>query len=204
MHVAVAAGSLGLAACGDDDDDGGSGGSSGESDTLIHGTTDQPISYDPAGAYDLPSYDGIFNVPEPPDRRARRQQGRSGSRRELRLHRDKGKVFECTLKDGITFSDGSDLTAEDVVFSFERNIEIADPNGASSLLANMKSIEAKGDETVVFNLKESDATWPLLLTTGASASSPPTSTRTTSSSRATRSSAPAATRWPSTSPASRR
>ena len=75
-------------------------------------------------------------------------------------------IFECTLRTGLKFSDGSDLTAEDVVFSFERNVDIADPNGASSLLANMKSIEAKGDDTVVFNLKEPDATWPLLLTTG--------------------------------------
>ncbi len=30
----------------------------------------------------------------------------------------------------------------------------------------MKSVEAKGDDTVVFHLKEPDATWPLLLTTG--------------------------------------
>jgi len=30
----------------------------------------------------------------------------------------------------------------------------------------MKSIEAKGDGTVVFNLKQPDATWPLLLTAG--------------------------------------
>ena len=63
------------------------------------------------------------------------------------------KTYECTLKDGLKFSDGSDLTAEDVVFSFERNVEIADPNGASSLLANMKSVEATDDKTVVFKLK---------------------------------------------------
>jgi peptide/nickel transport system substrate-binding protein len=70
------------------------------------------------------------------------------------------------MRDGLEFSDGSPLTAEDVVFSFERNIKIEDPNGASSLLANMKSIDAPDDKTVVFNLKASDATWPLLLTTG--------------------------------------
>ena len=74
------------------------------------------------------------------------------------------KVFECTLNDGLKFSDGSDLTAEDVVYSFERNVDIADPNGASSLLANMKSVEATDDSTVVFNLKEPDSTWPLLMT----------------------------------------
>ena len=68
--------------------------------------------------------------------------------------------------DGLTFSDGSDLTAEDVEFSFERNIDIADPNGASSLLANVKSVEATDDKTVVFELKSPDATLPLLLTTG--------------------------------------
>ena len=39
------------------------------------------------------------------------------------------------------------------------------PNGASSLLANMKSIEAPDKNTVVFNLKEPDATWPSVLAT---------------------------------------
>ncbi len=70
------------------------------------------------------------------------------------------------MRSGLKFSDGSPLTAQDVVFSFQRNVKIADPNGASSLLANMKSIEAPDDSTVVFHLKEPDATWPLLLTTG--------------------------------------
>ena len=55
----IAALSVGLAACGDDSDSGGDSGSGG---TLIHGTTDQPVSYDPAGSYDLPSYNVIFNV----------------------------------------------------------------------------------------------------------------------------------------------
>ena len=49
--------SLGLAACGSD-----SGSSGGSSDTIIRGTTDQPISLDPAGMYDLPSYDIAYNV----------------------------------------------------------------------------------------------------------------------------------------------
>ena len=47
---------LGLAACGDEDDGGSASG------TIIRGTTDQPVSYDPAGAYDLPSYDGIYAI----------------------------------------------------------------------------------------------------------------------------------------------
>lgn len=149
-----------VAACGSDSSSSDSGG------TIIRGTTDQPISYDPAGAYDLPSYDGIYAMYqnlltiEPGGNKAVPEAADSCDFTD-----NDNKVFECTLKSGLQFSDGSDLTAEDVVYSFERNVDIADPNGASSLLANMKSIEAKGDDTVVFNLKEPDATWPLLLTT---------------------------------------
>ena len=135
--------------------------------TIIRGTTDQPISYDPAGAYDLPSYDGIYSMyqnlltVEPGGSKAVPDAAKS-----CEFTDQDNTIFECTLNSGLKFSDGSDLTAEDVVFSFERNVDIADPNGASSLLANMKSIKAKGDDTVVFTLKEPDATWPLLLTTG--------------------------------------
>ena len=30
--------------------------------TLVLGTTDQPVSYDPAGSYDLPSWTVLYNV----------------------------------------------------------------------------------------------------------------------------------------------
>ena len=56
------------------------------------------------------------------------------------------------------------------------------PNGASSLLANMKSVEAPDKNTVVFNLAEPDATWPLGAGDRArSRSSRPTASRPTSS-----------------------
>ena len=60
LVLAIAAiSSIALAACGSSSD---SGGGSGEDATIIRGTTDQPISYDPAGAYDLPSWNVIYNV----------------------------------------------------------------------------------------------------------------------------------------------
>jgi peptide/nickel transport system substrate-binding protein len=152
---------LGVAACGSDD----SGGGSGTSGTIIRGTTDQPVSLDPAGAYDLPSYDVIYNIYQnllqfPP--------GEEKPVPEAAESCDftDDTTYECTIKDGLKFSDGSDLTAEDVVFSFERNVDIADPNGASSLLSNMKSVEATDDSTVVFHLSAPDATWPSVLATG--------------------------------------
>jgi peptide/nickel transport system substrate-binding protein len=152
LGVALA---VGAAGCGGDD--------GGEAGTIIRGTTDQPVSYDPAGAYDLPSYDAIYNVYQnvltiPP----------GGNKPEPEAAEScdftDDTTYECTMKDGLTFSDGSPLTAEDVKFSFDRNVEIADPQGASSLLANMKSVEAPDDQTVVFNLKQPDATWPFILT----------------------------------------
>jgi peptide/nickel transport system substrate-binding protein len=159
--AAAAALSVGVVACGDDDDDGGGDGAGG---TVIRGTTDQPVGYDPAGVYTLPDWDGMVNIYQtlltiPP----------GGNKPEPDAAEScdytDDTTYECTLKDGIKFSDGSDLTAEDVVFSFERNVEIADPEGASSLLANMKSVEAPDEATVVFNLREPDALWPFVITT---------------------------------------
>ncbi len=167
---AAAALALGLAACGEDE---GGSSSSGEEGTLIHGTTDQPVSYDPAGSYDLPSYNVIFNVYQnlmqvPPGG----SQPEPEAAESCEFTDDKATVYECTLQSGLKFSDGSDLTSEDVKASFDRNLKIADPQGASSLYLNLKDIETPDDQTVIFNLKASDATWPFLLTTGGAAIAP--------------------------------
>ena len=165
---AVAVGAFGISACGSDD-----GGGGGESGTLIWGTTDQPVSYDPAGSYDLPSYNVIFNTYQnlmqiPPGG----QKPEPEAAESCEFTDDKNTVYECTLQDGLKFSDGSDFTSEDVKTSFDRNLKIADPQGASSLYLNLKDIETPDPQTVIFNLKASDATWPFLLTTGGAAIAP--------------------------------
>src|SRR3954470_19053634 len=144
----------------------GSSGSTGG--VIIRGTTDQPVSYDPAGAYDLPSYDVIYAVYQnlmtiPP--------GKSTPVPEAAEKCDytDPKTYECTLQSDLKFSDGSTLDSKDVKFTFERNVKIADPNGGSSLLANMKSVEAPSPDKVIFNLKAPDATWPFILPTGSAA-----------------------------------
>jgi peptide/nickel transport system substrate-binding protein len=156
LVLAVAA-ALTLVATGCGDDEAGEGG------TIIRGTTDQPVSYDPAGAYDLPSYDVIYNTYQ---NLMTIPAGENNPVPEAAESCDftNDTTYECTMRDGLTFSDGSPLTAEDVAFSFERNVEIADPNGASSLLANMRSVRATDDRTVAFQLKEPDATWPFVIT----------------------------------------
>ncbi|MEO9139181.1 MAG: ABC transporter substrate-binding protein, partial [Jatrophihabitans sp.] len=76
--------------------------------------------------------------------------------------------YTCTLKPNQKFSNGDPLTAEDVVFSFNRINKINDPNGPASLIGNMTKVEAKGADTVVFTLKNpNDQTWPFVLGTSA-------------------------------------
>ena len=70
---------------------------------------------------------------------------------------DDGLTYTYHLRDGVKFSDGTDLTADDVVFSYLT----ARDNGASTLdwtgIADAKALDAT---TVEFTLKDRDATFP--------------------------------------------
>lgn len=154
-----------LAACsgggGDQSTGGGAGGD------LIVGTTDKITFIDPAGSYDNGSfavmnqvYPFLFNS----------QYGTADVTPDIA---ESGEFtspteFTVTLKDGLTFANGHDLTSSDVKFSFDRQLKIADPNGPSSLLGNLASVEAPDDTTVVFTLKNgNDQTWEQILSSPA-------------------------------------
>jgi peptide/nickel transport system substrate-binding protein len=159
---------LAAAGCGGDDGGGGGGG------TIVHGTTDQPVSYDPAGSYDLPSWNVIYNViwgllSLPP----------GGNQPEPALAEscafDNPSTYTCKLRDGLKFSDGTDLTSEDVKASFDRVNRINDSNGPASLFGSLykeagkvtgKEVEVVDDKTVTFHLNKPDSTWPFIMTTG--------------------------------------
>jgi len=160
------------AGCGGDD-----GGGGGSDTTIIQGTTDQPVSYDPAGSYDLPSWNIIYNVMY-----GLMTIAPGGNKPEPALAEsckfDNPSTYTCTLRDGLTFSDGSDLTGEDVKASFDRVNRINHPNGPASLLGSLydeagkvtgKEVEVVDPTTVTFHLNKPDATWPFILTTGAGA-----------------------------------
>ncbi len=132
------------------------------------GTTDQVVSLDPAGSYDNGSlmletqlYQFLLVIPAgqkvpTPD---------AASKCDFT---DKGATYTCTMKPGLKFSNGDPLTAKDVEFTFQRVIKINDPNGPASLLANMKSVKATDDSTVVFTLiSPNDQTFPFVLGTSA-------------------------------------
>ncbi|MFE7588759.1 ABC transporter substrate-binding protein [Kitasatospora sp. NPDC057512] len=77
--------------------------------------------------------------------------------------------YHCTLKPGLKFSNGHPMTAQDVVFSIERTKKIHDENGPVELLDSIKSVEAKGDNEVLFHLSTPDATLPAKLASPAGA-----------------------------------
>lgn len=76
-------------------------------------------------------------------------------------------MYRCTLRDGLTFSNGNSLTSEDVKYSFERAIRIDDPAGPAPLLSTIAKITAPDPSTVVFRLKVPDATFPSKIASGA-------------------------------------
>jgi peptide/nickel transport system substrate-binding protein len=63
---------------------------------------------------------------------------------------DDGLTYTFTLREGVVFADGDPLTAADVVFSFNRLKNIK--GNPSSLTANIASVEAPDDATVVVTL----------------------------------------------------
>ncbi|KQQ08217.1 ABC transporter substrate-binding protein [Rathayibacter sp. Leaf296] len=161
--VAGAAVAVALSACSP-----GGGGAEAPSGILL-GTTDKVTALDPVGSWDLGSatlQNQVFSwlltsapgSTEPvPDLAA------SAAFTDPTHYR-------VVLREDATFANGNPLTASDVVFSFERQVAIADVDGPYTLLSDMVSVEAEDDSTVVFTLATPDnALWPQILTSPAAA-----------------------------------
>lgn len=76
---------------------------------------------------------------------------------------DDGMSLELTIAEGVTFHDGSDLSADDVVASLERVLDEDSGAVGGANLASVESIEAPDDTTVVLGLSKQDATLPAAL-----------------------------------------
>lgn len=76
---------------------------------------------------------------------------------------DDGLTWTFNIQTGVKWSDGEDLTAEDIAYTYSRIID-GGPEGANwaSYLASVESAEAPDPETVVLTLKKPNAVLPLL------------------------------------------
>ncbi|MEU0273209.1 ABC transporter substrate-binding protein [Streptomyces sp. NPDC006307] len=156
-----------LAACG------GSEAGSGDGSAIVVGTTDRftatkdaSAPFDPAFAYDA----GAWNVLRQTVQTLMRVPRGGGTpvpeaASQCSFTDRASERYRCTLREGLTFSDGTPITAKDVKFSIERVLAINSDNGAAGLLSNIDTIETKADDEVVFHLKTPDATFPYKLST---------------------------------------
>lgn len=162
--LALGVSALLLAGCAGGTSSEGTDGGGASGDPIIVGTTDKVTTLDPAGSYDNGSLavqtqvfpylvNTDYNSTEVVPDLAESAEFTSPSEYTVKLPAD------------LKWANGNDLTSSDVKFSFDRNLAIADPNGASSLLYNLDSIATPDDTTVVFTLKtENDQVFPFILT----------------------------------------
>jgi len=134
---------------------GGSTGGGTAAKSLTIGTTDKVTVLDPAGSYDNGSFavqnqvfPFLFNTPY----------GSPDVQPDIAVSGEFTTPTEFTvkLKPDLKFANGNALTSSDVKFTFDRDLKIADENGPSSLLYNLKSVAAPDDTTVVFTLKSAN------------------------------------------------
>ena len=146
----------------------GSSDSGGTGSSIVMGMSDDVLATDPASGYDPGSWLLFNNVFQSllsfPD---------GGTEPEPEAAKScvftdaSTKVYRCTLKDGLKFSNGDPLTSEDVKFSFDRMLKINDAAGPAIMFPMLDKVEAPDAKTVVFRLKVPDATFPSKIASGA-------------------------------------
>ncbi|MFG2207842.1 ABC transporter substrate-binding protein [Streptomyces sp. NPDC048638] len=154
---------LAMAGCSSDDT-----GAGGHGEPIVMGMTDKVVSTDPAAGYEPGSWLLFNNVfqsllsfpkggtqPEPE------------AAKRCVFTDTRSQVYRCTLKDGLTFSNGNALTSKDVKFSFDRTRRIKDKNGPAVMFSALDRVETPDARTVVFRLKTPDATFPMKIASGA-------------------------------------
>ncbi|RDC71218.1 hypothetical protein DLJ49_15390 [Rhodovulum sp. 12E13] len=76
---------------------------------------------------------------------------------------DDSTEWTFTLREGVTFHDGTPLTAEDVVWTYEK-IMADEGSPVRAYLSRVDTVEATGDYEVTFTLSAPFAPWPRQLT----------------------------------------
>lgn len=133
--------------------------------TLTIGMDGDIVALDPAFAYDWTTNQAVCHVTEG---LFRLEQGlRPVPHLAESVATPEPLTYVYKIREGISFHDGTQMTADDVVFSLRR---IMDPDAGSYvgwMLGNVDSIEKTGDYEVTVTLKQPDAFWPYVLATTA-------------------------------------
>ncbi|WP_165956301.1 ABC transporter substrate-binding protein [Streptomyces hainanensis] len=161
--------------------------SGGGDEPIVVGTTSTPTILDPGGAYDAAGAALMSNLYQSLMTYAPGQEEPVPDAAESCEFTDNQlTVYRCTLRDDLSFSNGDDVTPDDVKYSYERVLSMADraareaeddtiPEdekfayaGPSSLLASLEAVRVDGQD-VIFELNQPDATFPLIVAGSAGA-----------------------------------
>ncbi|RNB89908.1 ABC transporter substrate-binding protein [Brevibacillus fluminis] len=133
--------------------------------TVTFALEHEVVSLDPAFSYDFSTGPVVNQITEP---LMRFEKGKSVvPNLAEKVDNPDPKTYVYTIRQGVTFSDGTPMTVDDVIFSLERT---RDPKTASYvgwMFSNVDKIEKAGDWTVKVTLKEPDANWQYAMATSA-------------------------------------
>ncbi|WP_165985381.1 ABC transporter substrate-binding protein [Streptomyces sp. YIM 98790] len=157
----------------------------GNEKPIVVGVTDRAESLDPGASYSAGSWDlysnlfqGLLTLSSGSDTPV------PDAAKSCEFTDKAYQVYRCTLREGLRFSSGRAVTAEDVKFSIERiqamaqraeeeaedeSIPEADRfaySGPISLLQGVEAVRTDGQD-VIFELAEPDVTFPYVLAGGA-------------------------------------
>ncbi|MEU1404263.1 ABC transporter substrate-binding protein [Streptomyces sp. NPDC005728] len=145
-----------------------SGGSGGTGSSVVMGMSDDVLATDPASGYDPGSwllfnnvFQSLLGFPKGATQPA------PEAAKECTFTDSRAMVYKCELREGLKFSNGDALTSEDVKFSFDRMLKIADDAGPAIMFPMLGKVETPNAKTVVFRLKVPDATFPSKIASGA-------------------------------------
>ncbi|SES78506.1 ABC transporter substrate-binding protein [[Clostridium] polysaccharolyticum] len=139
-----------------------------DSSSVVVGITQDLDSLDPHKAVAAGTHEVLFNVFEglvKPDEKGNLNPAVAS---EYKVN-EKGTEYTFTLRDGVFFHNGKEVTVNDVVYSMKRaggllEEESSDININSAIQKNVKTIEAVDDGTVAVTLKEPDTEFLAYLT----------------------------------------
>lgn len=128
--------------------------------SVIFGMTQDLASLDPHPETDAGTRDVVFNLYEGLVKPASDGSLVPAVASDYSIS-DDAKVYTFTLRDGITFHDGTPVTIEDVKYSIDRYAEI---QGESSAFSIVSDTAVKDDKTIEVTLKEGDSEFLPLMT----------------------------------------
>ena len=123
----------------------------GSGGTLVAAISGEPDQLDPQATTSYNSFqvlENVFDTLVEPDENLQMQPALA----EDWTIGDDGLTYTFTLRDGVTWHDGSPFTANDVVYSFRRIID--EPMANSWRFSTVTDISAPDDSTVVFTVSQ--------------------------------------------------